>query len=60
MRVLIIGCGYVGHPLGLELAKLGHEVFGLRRSGVEANDSIKPLIGDITNPEDLKRLLSAI
>jgi ketopantoate reductase len=33
MRVLIIGCGYVGLPLGAELVRLGHEVFGLTRSG---------------------------
>src|ERR1017187_10487677 len=31
MRVLIVGCGYVGLPLGAELVKQGHEVFGLRR-----------------------------
>ena len=28
MRVLIVGCGYVGLPLGAELARQGHEVFG--------------------------------
>ena len=32
MRVLIVGCGYVGLPLGGALAGLGHEVHGLRRS----------------------------
>ena len=31
MRVLIVGCGYVGIPLGAELVRLGHEVFGMRR-----------------------------
>ena len=56
MRVLIIGCGYVGHSLGLELARLGHEVFGLRRSPVTQNDAIHPLAGDVTNPDDLKKL----
>ena len=25
MRVLIIGCGYVGLPLGAELVRLGHD-----------------------------------
>src|SRR5256885_627677 len=34
MRVLIVGCGYVGLPLGVELVRQGHEVFGLRRTGV--------------------------
>jgi nucleoside-diphosphate-sugar epimerase len=60
MRVLIIGCGYVGLPLGMELVKQGHEVFGLRRSpGVEADPKtagIKLLIGDITKPEQLTPL----
>jgi nucleoside-diphosphate-sugar epimerase len=32
MRVLIVGCGYVGMRLALELASQGHQVSGLRRS----------------------------
>jgi nucleoside-diphosphate-sugar epimerase len=60
MRVLIVGCGYVGLPLGTELVKLGHEVFGLRRSsGGEAEMTaagIQPLVADITRPEDLASL----
>ena len=32
MRVLIVGCGYVGLPLGAELVKQGHEVIGVRRA----------------------------
>ena len=32
MRVLIVGCGYVGLPLGNALVRAGHEVTGLRRS----------------------------
>src|SRR6478736_6407330 len=36
MRVLIVGCGYVGLPLGAELVRLGHQVFGLRRSVANA------------------------
>ena len=60
MRVLIVGCGYVGVPLGAELIRLGHEVFGLRRSA-DGNAEllaagIQPLVGDITRPEDLARL----
>ncbi len=31
MRVLILGCGYVGTALGLRLAHAGYEVFGARR-----------------------------
>jgi nucleoside-diphosphate-sugar epimerase len=60
MRVLIIGCGYVGLPLGAELVKQGHEVFGLRRStGAEADfksAGIKPLTADITKAEQLTKL----
>lgn len=57
MRVLILGLGYVGLPLGQELAGHGHEVFGLRRSAV-AHQDIQTLIGDITKPETLKSLPS--
>ncbi|MBU6399758.1 MAG: SDR family oxidoreductase, partial [Verrucomicrobia bacterium] len=60
MRVLIVGCGYVGLPLAAELVRQGHEVFGLRRS--MAGDAamtaagVRPLVGDITQPADLARL----
>ena len=59
MRVLIVGCGYVGLPLGAELVRQGHEVFGLRRSA--ADDALKaagiaPLHADITSPETLTGL----
>jgi nucleoside-diphosphate-sugar epimerase len=60
MRVLIVGCGYVGTPLGAELVKQGHEVFGLRRNtGAEAHfqsAGIKPLTADITRAEQLAQL----
>ena len=60
MKCLIIGCGYVGLPLGAELLRLGHEVFGLRRNGsAEAKlkaAGIHPLYGDITKPETLEAL----
>jgi nucleoside-diphosphate-sugar epimerase len=60
MRVLIVGCGYVGLPLGAELAKLGNEVFGLRRSADAAAElqaaGITPLTGDITKPDSLATL----
>ncbi len=60
MRVLIIGCGYVGMPLGAELVKQGHEVFGLRRgTGAEAefkSAGITPLRADITKAEQLAQL----
>jgi nucleoside-diphosphate-sugar epimerase len=60
MRVLIIGCGYVGLPLGRELARQGHEVFGLRRSALAEAEmksaGIAPLHADITQPETLVQL----
>ena len=60
MRVLIVGCGYVGIPLGAELVRQGHEVFGLRRGMGAAAEfkwaGIKPLTGDITKAEQLARL----
>ena len=60
MRVLIVGCGYVGQAAGAVLAQQGHEVFGLRRSGAGGAEllgaGIIPLIGDVTNPESLALL----
>ena len=60
MRVLIIGCGYVGLPLGAELVRLGHEVFGVRRSASADADlaatGIKPLAADVTKSADLAQL----
>jgi nucleoside-diphosphate-sugar epimerase len=60
MRVLIVGCGYVGLPLGVELIRLGHEVFGLRRSVSAENElkaaGIQPLFGDVTQPGTLAKL----
>ena len=60
MRVLIVGCGYVGLPLGAELVRLGHEVYGLRRNVASENElkvaGITPLIADITKPETLATL----
>jgi nucleoside-diphosphate-sugar epimerase len=57
MRVLIVGCGYVGLPLGIELVRQGHEVFGLRRSVLAEAElksaGITPLHADITQPETL-------
>lgn len=60
MRVLIVGCGYVGLPLGVELMKQGHEVFGLRRSSAGeaeiAAAGLKAVVADITRPEELAKL----
>jgi len=63
MRVLIVGCGYVGAGLGAELVRQGHEVFGLRRSSGAVAEltavGIKPLVSDITQPAQLSQLPAA-
>jgi nucleoside-diphosphate-sugar epimerase len=60
MRVLIVGCGYVGVPLGTELVRQGHQVWGLRRSPLGAAElnaaGICPVAADITRPETLAPL----
>jgi len=60
MRVLIVGCGYVGLPLGVELVRQGHTVFGLRRSALAEAElqaaGLTPLHADITRPETLAKL----
>ncbi len=58
MRVLIVGCGYVGFPLGVELLRRGHEVFGLRRSAADELKAagIFPLRADVTKLDELKEL----
>jgi nucleoside-diphosphate-sugar epimerase len=60
MKCLIIGCGYVGVPLGAELVRLGHEVHGLRRNPSSQPEleaaGIRPLFADITQPATLASL----
>jgi len=59
MRVLIIGCGYVGMRLGAELVREGHSVTGVRRSiesqAVMRSHGIEPVAVDITKAEELVR-----
>jgi nucleoside-diphosphate-sugar epimerase len=54
VRVLVVGCGYVGQPLAEKLAKAGHEVFGLSRKPPEFGGGIVPIACDITRREELK------
>lgn len=54
------GCGYVGTALGELLAARGHEVFGLRRRPGGLPASIRPLAADLTRPETLRAIPSAI
>ena len=64
MRVLIIGCGYVGTPLATRLQALGHEVWGLRRSDGPHLDllevGVTPLVGDITQAESIATSLHGL
>src|SRR5882672_6149893 len=60
MRVLIVGCGYVGLAVGAELVKQDHEVCGLRRSAsgesILTAAGIAPMMGDITRSKELNEL----
>jgi nucleoside-diphosphate-sugar epimerase len=60
MRVLIVGCGYVGLPLGAELVRLGHEVCGVTRSAQNhaalQAQSIQPFTADIAQRPTLDAL----
>ena len=58
MRVLVIGCGYVGLPLAIELARRGHEVYGacrsLERAAAISRAGINHIVTDITEPTALE------
>jgi nucleoside-diphosphate-sugar epimerase len=60
MKVLIVGCGYVGLALGAELGRCGHLVFGMRRNPAAGSElrsaGIQPLFADIANAESLDEL----
>lgn len=60
MRVLIVGCGYVGIHLGKRLAHRGHQVTGARRSpGAReelALEGLQFVQADVTDPQSLCRL----
>ena len=60
MRILIVGCGYLGKRAALAWRELGHDVFAMTRTPEHGKlfqrDGIRPLIGDICEPESLKGL----
>jgi nucleoside-diphosphate-sugar epimerase len=60
MRVLIVGCGYVGLSLGQTLVAQGHSVVGIRRSKDADPElraaGIEPAHLDITQPDELGQL----
>ncbi len=55
MRILIIGCGYIGSALGQKLISQGHKVIGVVQSEKSAlvirNLGIEPCIADCTTKE---------
>ena len=65
MRVVIVGCGYVGLELADQLAARGHAVTGVRRSddGLEAVEAVDGVDGavraDATDPSSLPELPDA-
>jgi nucleoside-diphosphate-sugar epimerase len=56
MRVLIVGCGYVGTALGLRLSAQGHVVFGLRRNPAALPQGIRGVAADLLQPATLAGL----
>ena len=55
MRILVIGCGYVGLPLAQALARMGHQVHGTRRSDFPATD-VTPHTLDVTDPNSFEAI----
>ncbi|MFC5277563.1 NAD-dependent epimerase/dehydratase family protein [Halorubrum rubrum] len=62
MRVVIVGCGYVGLELARGLAARDHDVIGVRRSddGLDAieavDEGVEAVRADATDPESLAAL----
>ncbi|WP_198000050.1 SDR family oxidoreductase [Gimesia alba] len=60
MHKLIIGCGYVGLSVAQKWLEQGHAVSALTRSETHAHEfekrGIRPMMGDITQPDSLKGL----
>ncbi|NHN42271.1 NAD-dependent epimerase/dehydratase family protein [Halorubellus sp. JP-L1] len=63
MRIVVLGCGYVGIELGRQLVDRGHDVVGVRRStgGVDAIEhaGFDGVRGDLTDPDDVADLPDA-
>ena len=52
--VLIAGCGDVGNELARRLLADGHEVYGLRRRAHLLPVGIRPVSGDVRDPDSLR------
>ncbi len=55
-RILIMGCGYVGSRLALDLRSTGDEVFGARRDPTRLPSGIVPVAVDLSQPRSLDAL----
>lgn len=55
-RILIAGCGDLGTVLGLNLRRIGYEVWGLKRNPATLPPAIRPLTADLTDPASLTGL----
>ncbi|WP_373189590.1 NAD-dependent epimerase/dehydratase family protein [Halolamina sp.] len=63
MRVVILGCGYVGQELASKLEDAGHDAVGVVRSEASAAerraDGIEAVVADLTDSEAVDRLPDA-
>lgn len=55
-RIMIAGCGYVGTEVGRMLVERGMDVFGLKRNPDTLPDFIRPVFGDLEEPDSLDNL----
>jgi UDP-glucose 4-epimerase len=56
MRVLVTGAaGYIGYATGRRLVAAGHEVDGLVRRDAGLPDGVRPVHGDLLDPDGLPR-----
>ncbi|MFI0372492.1 NAD-dependent epimerase/dehydratase family protein [Actinomadura sp. 1N219] len=54
MRVLVTGAaGYIGYAVGRRLVAAGHDVDGLVRRSADVPDGVRPVHGDLLEPESL-------
>lgn len=57
LKILIVGCGYVGARVAARLATAGHQVFAVTRSAERAKEFSKrgwtPIVADVMEPSDI-------
>lgn len=58
--IVIIGCGDIGVELGGRLHRLGHKVYGVRRSPEKLPEFIQGIGADYMNEADLKQQLAQV